>query len=154
MTQPEPVSFQLEYAPDLFDEAKPLLEAHWREIAHFKHIPLEPDWDQYRKLAEMNLLRVFTARDKVTNEMIGYAVYFVRSNIHYKSSIQAVQDIIYINPYRRGFGREFISWCDEQLKSEGVQAVYHHVKKQHNFGPMLEQQGYELIDLIYGRRLD
>ena len=147
------MKFQREKTHEIFEEIKPLLARHYHEIAHYKDIKLEPSWDEYRFLEEREFLRTFTARDD-RNELIGYAVFFVKPNLHYRGSLQAVQDIIYIDSERRGFGKEFIKWCDSQLKSEGVQAVYHHVKKSHNWGPMLERMGYQLIDLVYGKRLD
>lgn len=138
---------------DLFHEVMPLLEKHYHEIAHYKDIELDPDIEAYENLERNNAIRCFIARDEL-EVMVGYAVYFIRHNIHYKSSLQALQDVIYIDPERRGFGAQFILWCDEQLKAEGVQIVYHHVKNAHNFGPMLERLGYRLVDLIYTRRLD
>ncbi len=146
-------TFQCELLRNCITEALPLLEKHWREIAHYQDIILEPDLEQYERLEQLGFLKVFTARDS-DNTLIGYAVYFIKRNIHYKSSLQAVQDVIYIDKDKRGMGFKFIKWCDQQLKELGVQAVYHHVKKQHNFGPALERQGYELVDLIYGKRLD
>lgn len=147
-------SFRREIAgPKLFEELAPLLQKHYEEIAHFKDIVLDPDWDQYDKLEQVGALRVYTARDH-EGVLIGYSVYFIRHNLHYKNSRQAMQDILFIDPERRGFGAKFILWCDKQLKEEGVQVTYHHVKSKHNFGPMLERIGYELVDLIYARRLD
>lgn len=150
------MTFQREFMSDeLVDEIFPLLEQHWREIAHFQDIPLKPDWESYGKLESAGLLRVFTARD-TEQKLIGYAAFFVRPAMHYMSSLQAMQDVIYVDPARRagGLGARLIIWCDEQLKAEGVQAVYHHVKAAHNFGPLLENMGYQLVDLIYTRRLD
>lgn len=146
--------FQREKAQDIFAEIMPLLEKHYLEIAHYQDIKLEPDFEQYAKIEDCGLLRTFTARDD-QGVMVGYAVFFVKSNLHYKSSKQAVQDVIYIERSRRGagIGKEFIQWCDEQLKADGCQVVYHHIKDKHNFGPMLETMGYQLVDLIYGRRL-
>jgi GNAT superfamily N-acetyltransferase len=139
----------------ILDEAMPLLEMHYKEIAHYLDIPLVPDRAQYLKMEELGSLRLFTIRDDA-GTFHGYAVYFVRHNIHYSTSKQAVQDILFLNPeHRKGrVGYRFIAWCDEQLKLEGVQVVYHHVKTAHNFGPMLERMGYQAIDIIYGRRLD
>lgn len=145
-------SFQLEKVADIYDEAMPLVEAHWNEIAHYKDIPLEPDKDMYFKLEEVGVVRAFTARDEL-GVLVGYAVFFVKSNMHYKSSVQATQDILYINKKHRGFGRKFIDWCDEQLRKEDIEVVYQHTKKDHNFGPMLETLNYQLVDLIYARRL-
>lgn len=129
----------------------PLIKRHYDEIAHFKDIPLEPDVELYQQLEDTGLTRVFTVRK--SNALIGYSLFFVRPNPHYRSSIQAVQDVIFIDKQHRGIGRKFIAWCDERLKYEGVQVAYHHVKNNHNFGPMLERDGYELIDLVYGKRL-
>lgn len=137
----------------VYEEMRPLLEKHWEEIAHYKDIPLNVDEESYNNLDRMQAIRIFTSRD-VEGVLCGYAVFFVKHNIHYKDSIQAVQDVIFIHPEKRGFGRDFIAWCDNQLKAEGVQAVYHHIKQAKNWGPMLEKQGYELVDLIYAKRLD
>lgn len=148
--------FQREIAtPDFCDELKPLLQKHYLEIAHYQDIPLDPDFGQYVKSEEIGMLRCFTARDE-TSKLCGYAIFFVRKNLHYRSSLQAVQDILFLSPEHRnaGFGARFISFCDSELKKESVQAVYHHVKEAHNFGPLLEKIGYKLVDLIYARRLD
>lgn len=151
------ITFHVSKASEHFQEALPLLEAHWQEIAHFKDIPLDPDYEAYKKIEAAGFLRCYTARweSGPVSHMVGYAVYFLRYHPHYKSSLQASQDILYIDPkYRGGTGARFINWCDDQLRAEHVQVVYHHVKAAHNFGPLLERFGYELQDLIYGKRLD
>lgn len=135
----------------IYEEMRPLLQQHYDEIAHYKDIPLEPDVEGYKRIEELGNLRMFTVRDD--NELIGYSIFFIKHNLHYKSSIQAIQDIVFIRKDRRGQGREFLQWCDNELKSEGVDVVYHHVKAAHNFGPLLVRQGYELVDYIYGKRL-
>lgn len=134
------------------DEGVKLLNKHYKEVAHYQDIPLDPDHETYLKIESLGNLRVFTCRDIAG--LIGYAVFFIKKNMHYQSSLQGIQDIIFIEKESRGFGAKFIKWCDDQLRDEGVQVVYHHVKTAQNFGPMLERQGYELIDLIYGKRLD
>lgn len=149
------MKFAREKSHAFIPEAMKLIQLHWGEVGHYKDIPLEVDSDTYNKIEDVGALRIYTARDD-ENEIIGYAVYFLKNNVHYKSSLQANEDVIFIHPEKRGFGRKFINWCDGELKKEGVQVVYHHVKnkKELNFGPMLETLNYELIDLIYGRRLD
>ena len=148
------VIFAKEKASDsLFAELGPLLQNHWEEIAHNKDIPLEPDFSSYQKFEDTGILRIFTARDQAQT-LIGYAVFFVSPNPHYKSSIQATQDVIFIEKDRRGFGSHFIDWCDSQLKAEGIQIVYHHIKFAHDWGQLLERLGYRAVDKIYSRRLD
>lgn len=143
-----------EWTSKFYNECIPLFEDHYKEIAHYQDIPLSINFKKYLEAENTYRLRVFTARED--GELIGYAVFFVSFNLHYSSSYQAVQDVLFIDPSTRGqgLGSAFIEWCDSQLKEEGVQVVYHHVKTAHNFGPLLESLNYELIDLIYGRRLD
>lgn len=148
------VKFQLEEFSHVIEEITPLLHKHWIEIAHYQDINLEVDTESYLHLENIGALKVFTARDSGDNTLIGYSAFFIRSNMHYKSSLQAIQDVIYIDKERRGFGSQFIDWCDIQLKEMGVQVVYHHIKTKHNWGKMLEAKGYELVDLIYAKRLD
>lgn len=145
--------FKREKADDVFEEIKPLIKIHWREIAHYQDIDLDPDWDFYSKAEAANCLRVFTARKE--GKLIGYALYFLKSNAHYKGSLQASQDILFVHPEHRGkLGMKLIKWCDAQLQAEGVQVVYHHVKTAHNFGPLLERMGYQAVDIIFAKRLD
>lgn len=145
------------FSEDLFEESLPLLTEHWREIAHYGDIPLDPDFEVYAAIARAGQLRVFTVRTvEPTQELIGYAVFIVRPNPHYKGSVQAVQDVLFIRPSHRGgsMGYRFIRWCDQRLRAEGAQLSIHHVKSAHDFGPLLNRLGYELVDFIYCKRLD
>lgn len=166
------ITFQVEaLTPEVWDEALPLLHAHWREIARYHDIPLDPDLQTYANMAAIGALRLFTVRHaqfsekdladafetplQVRGRLAGYGLYFVRCAPHYRGSLQAVQDVLYLDPAIRGAtGYRFIKWCDEQLREEGVQVVYQHVKVTHNFGPMLQRLGYEHVEGIYARRLD
>lgn len=145
------IEYGSERVSEIWKEIYPLFEKHWDEISHFKDIPLEPDYDLYVKMDGLGMVRVYTAREN--GVLIGYSVYLIRPNLHYKSSLQANQDVIYIRPERRGFGSKFIAWCDEKLREEKVQIVTHHVKEAHDFSPVLKRMGYELVDKLYCRRL-
>lgn len=145
------------FSETLLGEMLPLLRCHWAEVAHYTDIPLEVDASVYHASEANRALRIFTLRDHrwSPGTLVGYAVYFVRANPHYASSVQAVQDVIYVDPTcRGGAGAKLIRFADEQLAAEGVQAVYHHVKVAHNFGALLERMGYVAVDVIYAKRLD
>lgn len=147
------LTFQREKLSEAWDELLPLLQEHWKEIAHYQDIPLDIDRATYERLESSDAIRLFTLREG--EELVGYACFFLVHHPHYRSSKQAQQDVIYIAPKARGgSGYRFIKDCDEELRKEGVQVVSHHVKAAHNFGPMLERIGYDLQDLIYTRRLD
>lgn len=132
-----------------------LLRRHWLEIAHYPDIPLEVDWGAYEGVEAVGALRAYTVR--ADGEIIGYASYFVRHNPHYRSSLQAVQDVLYLAPEHRGgrVGYRLIAFADEQLRAEGVQCTYHHVKRAHpGLGRLLEFMGYEIVDELWAKRLD
>jgi GNAT superfamily N-acetyltransferase len=139
---------------ELWDEAWPLLQEHWREIAHYQDIPLDPDRDAYAALERADLTRCYTARED--GKLIGYVVFFVRPNLHYRTSRQALQDVLFLLPeYRRGrAGLTLIKVAETRLRAEGVQVVYHHAKCSNQVGRLLEHIGYELVDGVYGKRLD
>lgn len=139
--------------PDLLAEMLPLMTNHWTEVAHFKDIPLNPDFTFYTTVANAGQLRVYTLRDQ--SVLKGYAIFGVRYNPHYATSKQATQDILYLDPALRGsLSIQFIRYCNKMLASEGVQAVYHHVKIAKNFGPVLKRLGFEHVEEIYVKRLD
>jgi GNAT superfamily N-acetyltransferase len=148
------VAFQREQAAALWDEILPLLEAHWREITHYPDIALDVDRALYEKLDSMGMLRCFTAR--VDGRLVGYAAYLVKANLHYRQSLQANQDVLYLAPeYRRSrIGSHMLLYADEQLRAEGVQVVYQHTKLAHDIGPVLQRLGYEPVETIYAKRLD
>lgn len=141
-------------ASPLLAEIWPHLSAHYSEIAHYNDIALSPDFAAYIRTERAGLYRCFVARQG--GRLIGYAAFFVRRNLHYADSLQAVQDVLYLDPAFRnaGIGRALIDECDNRLRAEGVQVVYQHVKLAHDFGPLLASLGYEAVETIHARRLD
>jgi len=160
-------TYQRETFEECFEEALPILHRHWQEIAHYPDISLNVDVERYLQAERSGVLRIYTARAErladadrqISNiDLVGYAVFSVGMNPHYSASKQAVQDVIYVDQsYRRGaIGLGLIRFCEEQLAAEGVQVILHHVKQAHpKLGYILEHKfGYELVDLIYAKRLD
>lgn len=150
------LTIQRESIDQVIDQIPALLEQHWREIAHFPDIPLDVDWGGYRAAENAGALRIFTARRDGT--LVGYAVHFVRLAPHYRQSLQAVQDVLFVAPEERGggVGRMLVEHADSALQGEGVVAVFQHVKAAHAraLAPLLQGLGYELVDRVYAKRLD
>lgn len=152
--------FSLENVRDCMDEIKPILRnEHWEEVGHYDDIPIDMEWDKYFLLQDKGVLRCFTIRSSVNEEfkdtvIQGYAFFFVDKHLHYKNTIVASQDILFVRKTSRGIGRKFLAWCDEQLKSEGVVTVTHHAKPWFEYGTLFEKLGYEKAETIWARRLD
>jgi GNAT superfamily N-acetyltransferase len=144
-----------------------LLIEHKGEISFYPDIELAPDIPAYEQAEDVGLLRCYVAR--LHGQMVGYAIFFVKYNMHYSHSLQAVQDVLFVTkPHRHGrVGVQLIRYATEQLRAEQVQVEYQHVKAtaqiraalaalmaRSDVGALMEKLGYELIDLIYGKRLD
>lgn len=148
------IAFNAERGVDVIEEIAPLLEQHWREIAHYPDIPMRCDYATYLEMEARGQLRIYTVRNPA---LIGYGIFVVRHSLHYADSLQAVQDVIYLDPEHRlgRVGMRFVAWCEQQLKCEGVQVIVHHVKQKHPaLGRILEHQGYQIMDVLYTKRLD
>lgn len=148
------MQFAQESIATVIDEIGPLLLAHWQEIAQFHDIPLNVDFDHYKRAEAYGQLRIYTVRRE--HELVGYAIYILAPAPHYSTSLQAKEDVIYLKPeYRKGrVGWKLIEFADERLRLDRVQVVYHHVKPSHDFGPLLKHIGYTFSESVYSRRLD
>ena len=161
------ITYQRESAVFLWSEILPLLHEHKNEIAFYQDIALDPDVDAYNRCEGMGTLRCYTAR--LNGELIGYSINFVRPNMHYMGSLQGVQDVLFVSkPHRHGrVGVALIRYKEEQLRAEQAQVTYEHTKAtdqirealkalvgRTDVGALMEKLGYELVDLIYAKRLD
>lgn len=135
--------FQVERVTDVLDEIKPLLEEHWREIALYRdRFPLNPDYEKYKTLDAAGMAHVVTARDQ--GRLIGYCISFIMPHLHYQDCIIAMNDILFITKeYRHGrTGMKLISFAEQDLARRGVHRFIIHVKRSHDFGPMLERMDF------------
>jgi GNAT superfamily N-acetyltransferase len=141
----------------LWPELEPLCHRHKDEIAHYADIPLNIDKGAYEKAEAAGILKVYTARSVPDFALIGYAIYFIGPNMHYRDSIQARQDVVYLAPeWRKGrLGMRLIAYADDRLRDWGVQVCHHHQKLAHPaIGKVLEHLGYEAVEQIWSKRLD
>lgn len=160
--------FRREKFVDVIDEAEPLLRAHWHEIARFPDIPLDIDQRTYMLAEAAGMLRIFTARverradvaaDRAVRhlDLVGYAVYIVSVHPHYKGSLQAKQDVVYVEQASRGrwIGYKLLKYADAELTAEGIEVAHQHQKIAHPaLGVILKRLGYEPAEVIWTKRLN
>lgn len=147
------------FAEETFEQSWPdaetLIHLHWKEIASYPDIPLDVDVEAYRRAEAAGLLCILTAR--VEGAMIGYVVFVLTPHLHYRTTVYAHQDVLYLHPAHRGrwMGAKMISLADHLLASKGVHVVTQHVKLTHPaLGRLLERQGYTVVEHLYSKRLD
>jgi GNAT superfamily N-acetyltransferase len=146
----------IEFGVEGFDQArseiKGLISLHYEEIALNKEvIPLDPDWDRYKTLIANKLAYLITARDD--GKLIGYSIFFVTNHLHYKSTLYANNDLLYLHPnYRKGMiGPRLIQYSEQFLKALGVSKILWHVKFNKDFTRILHHMGYVDEDIIVGK---
>lgn len=148
-----PLDFAREaFCPALMSEMVPLIVRHFREVSHFRDVSIEPDFDHYVAAEAAGILRIYTARTE--GKLVGYSVFVVTQHPHFKGLTQANEELLFLDPeHRKGsLGLDLIDYCDNALKHEGVNIVFHTVSQERDFSPLLVRRGYELCDQVYARR--
>lgn len=143
------ITYQRESIASAMPEAAKLLEQHYQELTWRKDkIALAPDEKRYRELDRLGFLRVYTARKR--GRLIGYAVYMVGPHLHYKQTIYANNDVLFIDPEERGMaGIKLIRFAEADLAAQGVQVVCLHVKAYNDWGVLAKRMGYDPTDTVY-----
>jgi len=148
------IKYQQEFLATVKDEIVPLLNSHWEEIALNKDkIKLNPDWDAYDNLEQVDKLKIFTARDD--NKLVGYFVVIVGVNIHYKDHLFASNDIIYLSPeHRKGFtGIRLIKFAEKCLKQDGISVLTINTKVHQPFDRLMDFLKFRKIERVYSKYL-
>jgi hypothetical protein len=151
------VKFGLEpYSEKLVQEMRPMWDAYQEEVFGEEFVP-DPNLTMYSQSQKNATLRIFTARvgSKWESTLVGFQVVFVMNHPHRKYSLEACQDILYLDPeVRKGLvGLKFLKWCDRELIREGVKKITHQCRAHKNLGRIFERMGYTLTEYSYARRI-
>jgi hypothetical protein len=130
-----------------------LMREHWEEIV-VDDRTMDVDWDTVLDLERRGGVMTLTARDATTDELVGYAVFFLLRHLHAKATITAQNDVIFLRKTHRGGrnGMRFLKYCEAELTGV-AHLVLWHVKPATNFGPALEALGCRVHETIYAKRL-
>ncbi|HEY2538226.1 MAG TPA: GNAT family N-acetyltransferase [Stellaceae bacterium] len=155
VTSMDRISFQAEAFFDVIEEAKPLLQRHWEEIALDKaSVPLDPDWDRYREFDKKNGLSVVTAR--VNGELVGYCCMILSMGLHYKTTPEAIMDIFWLAPEVRGRmgGVRLFRAVEKELQRLGIRRVNVGSKLHKDVSRLFLALGYQPIEMWFSKLLE
>lgn len=144
------IKFAVENYSDIIEEMKPLLEAHYHEIAWYQDkIELNPDYEKYAQMADAGLVHIVSARDE--GKLIGYFVSMVIPGMHYKSTLYALNDVLFVHPDYRGSSTAYrmFKYAFEQLKSMGVDVITIHMKTDAPFEDLCVALGMQKQEYLY-----
>lgn len=148
-------TYTIERWEDCQPEIAQLCVLHWEEIAlNRDSIPLAPDWERYEALANLGMVETAVARDE-DGQLVGYQVYFVMPHMHYKTSLTAMSDVLFLaKEHRKGMtGIRLMKCAEQRLKERGVQRVIQNVKLHSDWGLILERLQYKPFERLYAKLL-
>lgn len=143
---------QVEKYADVIDEIKPLLALHWQEIANNRDaIPLDPNYAHYKVMEDAGMLVILAARKD--DALVGYSIFFLLRNLHYQSTLFAMNDVLYLLPAERAsrVGLRLIKESERVVASMGAKKISWHIKPTHDFSPLLERLGYAKDEIAMGK---
>lgn len=134
---------------ECFDEVLSLLDNHYQELSVTKHYKLNPCFDLYKANEKNGKCRVILCKND--NEIIGYIIFFIDVNLHYKDCLLATEDIYYLKPeYRKGrTGIKMFKFAEEYLKSLGVNMIKYSTKVHSDNSKLFEYLGFSFTEKVY-----
>ena len=125
------ITYQVEKYSDCVEELKQLYPEHYEELSVTKSIPLEPNYEVYKNIEDIGILKVVTCRND--EDLIGYILFIVTPHLHYKSCITAVEDIYFVRKdYRKGrTGIKLFQFAEKYLKEQGVHRIIYEIGRAH-----------------------
>jgi len=146
------ITYHEERLTDVIDEMKPLVEKHYEEVHAYKDkVPLNPDWEKYKELDSLGMMHTTTVRDG--GKLIGYCVFLVSKNLHYKDHVYAINDVLYLDESYRGTAVAFtlLALAERLLKDIGVSVMTIHMKTHVPFDGLMRALDFNKIEYLYGK---
>lgn len=144
------ITYQIEPFSSFIQDGMPLIEKHWDEVAlHKEWRPLDIDYKRYFQADEIGLIKCFTARRD--GKLIGYILWALAGNLHYKTHFQAHCDIYYlVDEERKGLSAvRMFKEAHKYLKKLGVVSVYYHDKIHKTRRSFFEYLGASAFETHY-----
>ena len=148
------ITYQKESFLQIWPDAKPLLEAHYKEIGLYNDkVVFDPDIEMYASLCKAGMLYILSAREG--SKLVGYCVFFLQNSLHYKAISSAHNDVFYIRPeYRKGFiGVRLLKKAEVALKDMGVDVLWCSFKTYAPLDSLFKRLGWDFSEKVYSKYL-
>ena len=137
-----------------YELVKDLLPAHFEEVARFKEISvIKPDLPRYAAADFENRFIGLVAH--IGTEIVGYSANFLTHNLHYMELSVCQNDVLYVLPaYRKGrVGLSLIRGTVRRAQLRGIRLMAWHSKPDTPLNKLLPRLGYEILDVIWAKRI-
>ena len=148
------------FSAELFQEIVPLAHKCWDESTQDKgetcafygdrDFLVEPDMEQYQKVAVTGGLVIVTLRD---TELVGYVIGAVYRAPHHKRIKVGGGDSIYIEPKYRSYTGVLVAKFEQAVKEVGGEVIGWPVHVNGPVYEVLKAMGYVGDDIVMEKRL-
>jgi GNAT superfamily N-acetyltransferase len=141
--------------PEFLEEVKPLLPAHYEELALDRdRVPLSPQYDEYLKRDAQGAVLTIALRE--AGKLVGYFVGFVAPGLHYSTCLTLHLDIFWIHPDHRGQNGGFLLFraMEAEARRRGVQRLFVGSKTHLPADYLFEKLGYRKVESVYSAMLE
>jgi GNAT superfamily N-acetyltransferase len=152
--KPHVIAYAREDYDEIINELRPLLPVHWAEMAQRQdEIPLDPDFDWYKRASDLGMCVAYTARED--GQLIGYCIVLISPRHAHYAHRWAKDDTIWLRADRRNLGvaTGLFDFMEADLRQGGPIVLQIETRHQH---PALEfllrGRGYEETGMLYGKR--
>ena len=138
--------------PINFDEIKPLLPEHWKELAlNQDKVPLDPQWHVYE--IRQNAGEVLYTTLRKDGVLVGYFIGFVVPGLHYKTCLTLTMDIYWTHPDIRGgtAALRLFKTVEKEARRRGVQRVFYGSKNHKDSSRLFAAMGFEPVETFHSK---
>ena len=145
------ITVQVETWDSCVAEMRAVWPKHWEEIALDKDTILQDmDEDRYKQMDTIGMLHITTVR--ADSILVGYAINFVITHYHYKSSgLMSMADMYYILPEYSVVGARMFAEMERSLRDRGVVRGHMSCKVHQDHQALFERLGWEFTDKTFSK---
>jgi hypothetical protein len=149
------ITIQRERYCDAFAaELLPLLKDNWvRTESYIGELEIDPAFEKYKKLDELDMVTCFTARRE--GLLVGYVIYFTNLSLHHRTVRTGHGDMIYVRE-EPGLGRvvfDLLDAAEADLRGRGALYIGWFVRQGGKLHQLLKRRGYAEDELVMEKRL-
>lgn len=149
------------FTPELAAEILPLGQKCWNESTVVKaescafygerEFQIEPDVEQYRRIAAVGMLLVLTFR--VGKRLQGYGMAILYRTLHHRKIIVANVDTFYLEPGYRTYAAVMVDKLEVEFKKRGARAIGWPTHIRGSLYQLLKGMGYSGDDIIMEKQI-
>lgn len=145
------ITAQIESLTVAWPELEPHFPEHWRMLGLWRDkMPLDVDKAAYFRIDAEGGFTLGTVRED--GRLVAYANFFVRPHLHYRSTVCATMDVIYLEQSLRGSGHGAAlgKTVLAELKRRGVGPMFGGSKNHNGIEAFWRAMGMEPVETVLG----